>query len=95
MYQPNRPNSRLRQAMRSIADAMRHTGQSAQLCEAQLSLHTPRDLATYLQYDALYQAYLNACLWLLGQGRISAPGFRKVQVILRETRSRPSAGRIS
>ena len=27
---------------------------------------TPRDLATYVHYDALYQAYLNACLMLLG-----------------------------
>lgn len=29
---------------------------------------TPRDLATYVHYDALYQAYLNACLILLGLG---------------------------
>ncbi len=28
---------------------------------------TPRDLATYVHYDALYQAYLNACLILLGE----------------------------
>lgn len=27
---------------------------------------TPRDLATYVHYDALYQAYLNACFILLG-----------------------------
>lgn len=26
---------------------------------------TPRDLATYVHYDALYQAYLNACLFML------------------------------
>ncbi|MEL7059753.1 MAG: vanadium-dependent haloperoxidase [Acidobacteriota bacterium] len=26
---------------------------------------TPRDLATYVHYDALYQAYLNACLLML------------------------------
>ncbi|MEM6484312.1 MAG: vanadium-dependent haloperoxidase [Pseudomonadota bacterium] len=26
---------------------------------------TPRDLATYVHYDALYEAYLNACLMLL------------------------------
>ena len=31
---------------------------------------TPRDLATYVHYDALYQAYLNACLLLLN---IKAP----------------------
>ena len=29
---------------------------------------TPRDLATYVHYDALYEAYLNACLSLLGSG---------------------------
>lgn len=28
---------------------------------------TPRDLATYVHYDALYQAYLNACLILLAE----------------------------
>jgi len=27
---------------------------------------TPRDLVTYVHYDALYEAYLNACLILLG-----------------------------
>ena len=29
---------------------------------------TPRDLATYVHYDALYEAYLNACIWLLSAG---------------------------
>lgn len=29
---------------------------------------TPRDLATYVHYDALYEAYLNACLILLEMG---------------------------
>lgn len=29
---------------------------------------TPRDLATYVHYDALYEAYLNACLIMLGEG---------------------------
>ena len=31
-------------------------------------LTTPRDMATYVHFDALYQAYLNACLILLGEG---------------------------
>jgi len=31
---------------------------------------TGRDLATYVHYDALYEAYLNACLLLLGHRRI-------------------------
>ena len=35
---------------------------------------TPRDLATYVHYDALYQAYLNACLSLLSQKAPFDPG---------------------
>lgn len=38
-------------------------------------IHTPRDLATYVHYDALYQAYLNACLILLGGGTPFDPAF--------------------
>jgi len=37
-------------------------------------IHTPRDLATYVHYDALYQAYLNACLLMLGSGIPFDPG---------------------
>jgi hypothetical protein len=37
-------------------------------------LQTPRDLATYVHYDALYQAYLNACLMLIGFGAPVDPG---------------------
>ena len=29
---------------------------------------TPRDLAAYVRFDALYQAYLNACLYMLADG---------------------------
>jgi hypothetical protein len=36
---------------------------------------TPRDLATYVHDDALYQAYLNACLILLSMGTPFDPGF--------------------
>jgi len=35
---------------------------------------TPRDLATYVHYDALYQTYLDACLFLLGAGAPFDPG---------------------
>lgn len=35
---------------------------------------TPRDLATYVHYDALYEAYLNACLILLGAKAKFDPG---------------------
>ena len=37
-------------------------------------LATPRDLATYVHYDALYEAYLNACLIMLGLGVSFDPG---------------------
>ena len=35
---------------------------------------TPRDIATYVHYDALYEAYLNACITLLGLGISFDPG---------------------
>lgn len=35
---------------------------------------TPRDLCTYVHYDALYQAYLNACFILLTTGAPLDPG---------------------
>lgn len=38
-------------------------------------LTTPRDLATYVHFDALYQAYLNACLFLLGIEAKADAGF--------------------
>ena len=36
---------------------------------------TPRDLATYVHFDALYQSYLNACLMLLSIGTPKSKGF--------------------
>lgn len=36
-------------------------------------ISTPRDLATYVHYDALYEAYLNACLVLLGMRSCADP----------------------
>ncbi len=38
-------------------------------------IHRPRDLATYVHFDALYQAYLNACLILLRCGTAFDPAF--------------------
>ena len=38
-------------------------------------ISTSRDLATYVHYDALYEAYLNACLILLGMKAPTDPGF--------------------
>ncbi|MEM7173057.1 MAG: vanadium-dependent haloperoxidase [Pseudomonadota bacterium] len=38
-------------------------------------IKTPRDLASYVHFDALYQAYLNACLILLGMNTPFDPGF--------------------
>lgn len=41
---------------------------------------TPRDLATYVHFDALYQAYLNACLILLSNGTPTSKGFPEKSV---------------
>lgn len=38
----------------------------------------PRDMATYVHDDALYEAYLNACLILLSMGAPFDPGFAKL-----------------
>lgn len=46
-------------------DGMTHPGQTAPAPRERF-ISTPRDLATYVHFDALYQAYLNACLLLLG-----------------------------
>lgn len=53
-------------------------------------MQTPRDVATYVHFDALYQAYLNACLLMLGpisEDAKRAGGFPKDRG-LPETRSR-------
>ncbi|MCB1983943.1 MAG: vanadium-dependent haloperoxidase [Nitrosomonas sp.] len=41
-------------------------------------ISTPRDLATYVHYDALYEAYLNTCLILLAMKAPTDPGFDKL-----------------
>ncbi|MEM7241231.1 MAG: vanadium-dependent haloperoxidase [Pseudomonadota bacterium] len=41
-------------------------------------IHRPRDLATYVHFDALYQAYLNATLILLGMKTPFDPSFAKL-----------------
>ena len=38
-------------------------------------ISTPRDLATYVHFDALYEAYLNACIVLLGMKTPFDPSF--------------------
>ena len=52
-------------------------GQAAEARDrpAQRFISTPRDLATYVHYDALYEAYLNACLILLAMGTPFDPAF--------------------
>lgn len=42
-----------------------------ELREERRFITTPRDLAAYVRYDALYQAYLNACLYMLGSKSFS------------------------
>jgi hypothetical protein len=43
--------------------------------ESRRFITTPRDLATYVHFDALYEAYLNACLILLALGIPASKGF--------------------
>jgi len=49
---------------------------------------TPRDLAAYVRYDALYQAYLNACLIMLGSGK----AFKKQQPLVHPHSNQPGPG---
>ena len=54
-----------------VQDGANLGGLESYICkktEAYRFITTPRDLATYVHYDALYEAYLNACLILLGEG---------------------------
>ncbi|NOQ13880.1 MAG: bromoperoxidase [Methyloprofundus sp.] len=46
---------------------------------------TPRDLATYVHFDALYQAYLNACLILLDIDTPTSRGFPEQSLSGRRT----------
>ena len=46
---------------------------------------TPRDLATYVHFDALYEAYLNAALVLLGLGSPVSKGFPESSLSGRRT----------
>jgi membrane-associated phospholipid phosphatase len=50
-------------------------------------LWTPRDLATYVHFDQLYQAYLNACLYMLAEkkDKPGAPNQKFAQRALAET----------
>lgn len=55
-----------------------HCGPGQSLDPERCFIHRPRDLATYVHYDALYQAYLNAALILLGMGTPFDAGFAKL-----------------
>lgn len=46
-----------------------------QMASGRRFLATPRDMATYVRFDALYQAYLNACLILLAIKTDTQKGF--------------------
>ncbi len=46
---------------------------------------TPRDLATYVHFDALYQSYLNACLILLSINTPTSRGFPEKSLSGRRT----------
>ncbi|MDJ0900610.1 MAG: vanadium-dependent haloperoxidase [Xenococcus sp. MO_188.B8] len=52
---------------------------------------TPRDLATYVHFDALYEAYLNACLILLGFDAPVDPGIRQLNNLFSDQAKEASA----
>jgi len=52
----------------------KNSGTNRRIGRGHRFITTPRDLATYVHYDQLYQAYLNACLILLGLGAPLDPG---------------------
>ncbi|MEE9392315.1 MAG: vanadium-dependent haloperoxidase [Planctomycetota bacterium] len=61
-------------------------------------IYTPRDLATYVHFDALYQSYLNACLLLLEMKAPFDPTFANLSGMrnffdgAEETSVKPNAG---
>ncbi len=58
--------------VQNAADLRR--AESYQAAPARRFIYTPRDLATYVHYDALYEAYLNACILLLNNNTPFDPG---------------------
>lgn len=61
-----------------VISTMDYVSKDAHLTGGELSFRyitSPRDLATYVHFDALYEAYLNACLWLLNVGAPLDPNF--------------------
>jgi len=50
-------------------------------------IQTPRDLATYVHVDQLYQAYFVACLILLNKGASGDPGFPEPNLFDNNTRT--------
>lgn len=57
----------------NVRDTQKYDGRGS---SAYRFITTPRDLATYVHFDALYEAYLNACLWLLAVDAPFDPNFR-------------------
>ncbi|MEO0352879.1 MAG: bromoperoxidase [Cyanobacteria bacterium P01_A01_bin.15] len=58
-------------------------------------ISTPRDLATYVHYDALYEAYLNACIVLLGMRTPFDSGFDQLsggETLVAGQKTRRNAG---
>ncbi len=52
-----------------------NVGGADQFEEKRRYITTPRDLATYVHFDALYEAYLNACLIMLAMKIPASKGF--------------------
>ncbi|WP_299493053.1 vanadium-dependent haloperoxidase [Acaryochloris sp. IP29b_bin.137] len=66
-----------------VQDAARVNG-TDQFESSTRFITTPRDLATYVHFDALYEAYLNACLILLGFNAPVDPGIQQLNNLFSE-----------
>lgn len=62
-----------------------NVGRIAQFEDERRFITTPRDLATYVHYDALYEAYLNACLIMLAMEVPFSKGFPETSPSRRRT----------
>jgi len=62
------------EAWLDVQNAARLNGMETYVGKQFRFITTPRDIATYVHYDALYESYLNACLILIGYEAPFDPG---------------------
>ncbi len=77
--------------VRGSSDECTPTGPGQNFCgNHRRFIYTPRDLATYVHIDALYQAYLTGCLILLNKGTPFDPAFERLSASTSGEKSAPA-----